>query len=84
LAKSYIYNDTINVLTVNKLKMKDAKAVGKMVIIGVLIVVIVVAGVIGYYLTVPQSKLKETLIMGTTDSVESCLDPARAYDYFGL
>jgi peptide/nickel transport system substrate-binding protein len=55
-----------------------------MVIIGVLIVVIVVAGVIGYYLTVPQPKLKETLIIGTTDSVESCLDPARAYDYFGL
>jgi len=23
------------------------------------------------------------LVMGTTDSVESCLDPARAYDYFG-
>jgi peptide/nickel transport system substrate-binding protein len=64
--------------------MKDVKAVGKMVIVGVLIVVIVVAGVIGYYLTVPQPKLKETLIIGTTDSVESCLDPARAYDYFGL
>jgi len=24
-----------------------------------------------------------SLIYGTTDSVESCLDPARAYDYFG-
>jgi peptide/nickel transport system substrate-binding protein len=24
-----------------------------------------------------------TLAIGTTDSVESCLDPARAYDYFG-
>ena len=65
-----------------KLKMKDAKAVGKMVIIGVLIVVIVIAGVVGYYLTIPP-KLKETLIMGTTDSVETCLDPARAYDFFG-
>jgi len=62
--------------------MKDAKAIGKMVIIGVLIVVIVIAGVVGYYLTIPP-KLKETLIMGTTDSVETCLDPARAYDFFG-
>jgi peptide/nickel transport system substrate-binding protein len=68
---------------VKKLKMKDAKAVGKMVIVGILIVVIVIAGVAGYFLLVPQPKLKETLIMGTTDSVESCLDPARAYDFFG-
>jgi peptide/nickel transport system substrate-binding protein len=83
LAKSYIFKDLINVFTVKKLKMKDAKAVGKMVIIGVLIVVIVIAGVVGYFLTIPP-KLKETLIMGTTDSVESCLDTARAYDYFGL
>jgi peptide/nickel transport system substrate-binding protein len=63
--------------------MKDVKAVSKMVIIGILIVVIVIAGVAGYLLTMPQVKLKETLIMGTTDSVESCLDPARAYDFFG-
>ena len=27
--------------------------------------------------------LKETLIMGTTDSIESAVDPAQAYDYFG-
>jgi peptide/nickel transport system substrate-binding protein len=68
---------------VKTLKLKDAKALGKMVIVIVLIVAIVVAGVAGYYLTRPQTKLKETLIMGTTDSVESCLDPARAYDFFG-
>jgi peptide/nickel transport system substrate-binding protein len=29
------------------------------------------------------SAVKETLIMGTTDSVETCLDPARSYDFFG-
>jgi len=68
---------------VKKLKMKDAKAVGKMVIVGILVIVIIIAGVAGYFLTLPQVKLKETLIMGTTDSVESCLDPARAYDFFG-
>ncbi len=27
--------------------------------------------------------VKDTLIIGTTDSVETCLDPARAYDFFG-
>ena len=31
----------------------------------------------------PSPTIKETLIMGTTDSVETCLDPARAYDFFG-
>jgi len=65
------------------MKMKDAKAVGKMVIVGVLIIVMVIAGVAGYYLMAPQTKLKETLIIGTTDSVETCIDPARAYDFFG-
>jgi peptide/nickel transport system substrate-binding protein len=29
------------------------------------------------------AKAKETLIVGTTDSVEHTLDPAQAYDYFG-
>ena len=29
------------------------------------------------------AKTKETLIVGTTDSVENTLDPAQAYDYFG-
>jgi peptide/nickel transport system substrate-binding protein len=59
------------------------KAIGKMVIIGIVVVIIVIAGVAGYYLTMPKTRLKDTLIMGTTDSVESCLDPARAYDFFG-
>ena len=65
------------------MKFKDVKALSRMVIVAILIVVIIIAGVAGYYLTIPQTKLKETLIMGTTDSVESCLDPARAYDFFG-
>ncbi|MCJ7719159.1 ABC transporter substrate-binding protein, partial [Candidatus Bathyarchaeota archaeon] len=59
------------------------KAIGRMTIVGIVIVIIIIAGVAGYYLTMPTTKLKETLVMGTTDSVESCLDPARAYDYFG-
>lgn len=80
-AKFYIANDLIPISAVKKLK--ETKAIGKMVIIGVVIVIIVIAGIAGYYLTRPTVRLKETLIMGTTDSVESCLDPARAYDFFG-
>ena len=63
--------------------MKDAKAIGRMAIIGILVVVIIIGGVVGYYLTMPSPTLKSSLVMGTTDSVETCLDPARAYDYFG-
>ncbi len=33
--------------------------------------------------TATPAPVKETLIIGTTDSVETCLDPARAYDFFG-
>ena len=65
-------------------KLRNAKAIGKMAIIGIVIVILVVAGIVGYFLTMPTGPaLKDTLVMGTTDSVESCLDPARAYDYFG-
>ena len=63
----------------------NAKAISRMLIVGILIIVIVVAGVAGYYLYTTQvPTIKGTLIMGTTDSVESCLDPARAYDFFGF
>jgi peptide/nickel transport system substrate-binding protein len=68
---------------VKTLKLKDVKAISKMLIIAILIVVIVIAGVAGYYLMAPQTQVKETLIMGTTDSVESAIDPARAWDFFG-
>jgi peptide/nickel transport system substrate-binding protein len=64
--------------------MRDAKAVSKVLIAGILIVVIVIAGVVGYYLSSPPVTVKESLLLGTTDSVESCLDPARAYDFFGF
>lgn len=35
-----------------------------------------------YWLITPPSG-KDTLVVGTTDSVETSLDPAEAYDYFG-
>ena len=65
--------------------MRGTKGIGRMVLIGIIIVILVMAGVVGYYLTMPTGPaVKDTLVMGTTDSVESCLDPARAYDYFGF
>jgi len=85
LAKSYIVNASKRMRTVIELKIKDAKAIGKMAIVAILVVVIVIAGVASYYFYSTQTPpLKDTLIMGTTDSVESCLDPARAYDFFGF
>jgi peptide/nickel transport system substrate-binding protein len=63
--------------------MKDTKAIGKMTTIGIIIIILLIAAIAGYVYLYPQTRLKETLVMGTTDSVESCLDPARAYDYFG-
>lgn len=63
--------------------MKGRKAISKIVIAAVIVVIIVIAGVVGYYFTMPKTKLKDTLIMGTTDSVEVRLDTASAYDFFG-
>ncbi len=48
----------------------------------IVVVVIVVAGV-GYYQSTRPPPAKATLVVGTTDKVQSTLDPADAYDYFG-
>jgi peptide/nickel transport system substrate-binding protein len=103
-----MYNELNHTGTVITLKMKDVKAVSKILVVGLLIVVLVIAAGAGYYYysttqpspspsptatpaasptasptASPQPTIKDTLIMGTTDSVETCLDPARAYDFFG-
>jgi peptide/nickel transport system substrate-binding protein len=62
--------------------MREKRAISRIAIVGIVIVIIVVAAVVGYFLMQPARK-ESVLIMGTTDTVESCLDPARAYDYFG-
>ncbi len=49
--------------------------------LGIVILIIAVA-VVGYYVFVPQYPTRTTLVMGTTDTIEANLDPARAYDYF--
>jgi peptide/nickel transport system substrate-binding protein len=66
--------------------MKDVKAVSKMLAVVIIIIVIIVAGVgAGYYYSTKTQSLvaKDTIIIGTTDSVETSLDPANAYDFFG-
>jgi len=52
------------------------------VIIAVLLIAGVAAGLF-YTSTHPSAAKKDTLIIGTTDSVETTLDPADAYDFFG-
>jgi len=70
-------------------KAKDSrKGVSTTVIVAaiILIIIVVIAGVYIYQVyVVPEEEveLKETLIMGTTDAVESAVDPAQAYDFFG-
>lgn len=48
-----------------------------------LIIVIVVGGVGVYLFMFPQGPTVPTIVVGTTDSVETSLDMAEAYDYFG-
>jgi peptide/nickel transport system substrate-binding protein len=60
--------------------------------VAVILVVIIVAAVVVYYYAVPSSggsssssstSLKSTIILGTTDAVQTSIDPSDAYDYFG-
>ena len=67
-------------------KVKDSrKGVSTTVVVAavVLIIIVVIAGVYIYQVYFGPAELKETLIMGTTDAVESAVDPAQAYDFFG-
>ncbi|MFW9787364.1 MAG: ABC transporter substrate-binding protein [Candidatus Thorarchaeota archaeon] len=51
-------------------------------IIALVVIIVIVGSVAGYiYFFGPTPEA--VIIMGTTDSVETNLDPARAYDYFG-
>jgi len=67
-------------------------------IVAVVLIVIILAGVGYYYSTtttmaptttmVPTTTAaplyKDTIVVGTTDSVQTSIDPADAYDYFGI
>ncbi len=52
-------------------------------ILAIVVIVIIAVGAVGawYFINPPTSS--ELIVMGTTDSVESSLDNAQAYDYFG-
>jgi len=65
------------------MRARSNKGVSNTIIIAVVILIIVLVGAGIYYYQSQLPRLKETLIMGTTDSVESVLDPAQAYDFFG-
>jgi peptide/nickel transport system substrate-binding protein len=54
----------------------------KWIAVGLIVVIVVVGIGAAYVLTAPPPS-KNTLIMGTTDSAETGLDPAYAYDFFG-
>ena len=64
------------------MSIKDSKkGLSTTVAIGAIVLVIIVV-LAAWYLMAPKAEANETLIMGTTDSVETSLDPAQAYDFF--
>ncbi len=60
------------------------RAIGKVALVGIIIVIIVVAAAAVYYYTTIPAPTADTIILGTTDAVQSTIDPADAYDYFGV
>jgi len=64
------------------MKILDSKkGLSTTAIVGVIVLLIIVI-IAAWYLATPKKEYKG-LIMGTTDSVETNLDPAEAYDFFG-
>jgi len=61
----------------------NSKAIGKMAIVGIIIIIVLIAALAAYLSMRYQAPTESVLIMGTTDKVEVNLDPAEAYDYFG-
>ncbi len=52
--------------------------------IAIAVILIIVVGAAGVYVFMfPQGPTVPTIVVGTTDSVESSIDMAQAYDYFG-
>lgn len=51
--------------------------------IALVVIIVIAIGAVGAYVYFRPPVYEQTLIMGTTDSVESSLDMAQSYDYFG-
>jgi peptide/nickel transport system substrate-binding protein len=50
-----------------------------------LVAALIVLAVAAFFLLGPkQPKYKDTIVIGTTDSVQTTLDPCEAYDYLGV
>ena len=66
-------------------KFKDSRrGVSAIVVVAAIILIVIVVVAALYALQIgPFGVVKTELIMGTTDSVESAVDPAQAYDFFG-
>lgn len=67
-------------------KVKDSrKGVSTTVVVAAIILIIIIVVAALYALELPPFAPEEEkiLIMGTTDSIESAIDPARAWDFFG-
>lgn len=67
-------------------RFKDSrKGVSTTVVVGAIILIVIIAVAALYALELPPFVRPpfEGIIMGTTDSVESAIDPAQAYDFFG-
>lgn len=52
-------------------------------LIAIVVIIIIIGGATGYILFLGPQPRTDLIIVGTTDSVESSLDMAQSYDYFG-
>ncbi len=59
------------------------RAIGRTTAAITILVLILAAAVATYYYTTTTTPSTSTIILGTTDAVQSTIDPADAYDYFG-
>lgn len=62
---------------------RKAKGISTTAIVVLLVLLVVGGGLYWYFTLPPPVEYKDTLIEGTTDSVENTIDPAQAYDFFG-
>jgi len=53
------------------------------IVAAIILIVIIIIAALYVFRIGPFAVVKTELIMGTTDSVESAIDPARAWDFFG-
>ncbi len=53
-------------------------------LIAIVVIIVIIGGVAAAYVFMnPPTLPTDTIIYGTTDSVEASIDPAQSYDYFG-